>query len=894
MAEPDSWHAQPAEQILQQLDSTHSGLSAEQVQQRLQQFGPNRLPQRGGNGAFKRLLLQFHNLLIYVLLLSALVTLALGEWLDSAVIVAVVVINALVGFIQEGKAEQAMRAIQKLLTLDSRVRRAGHTLSVPAEELVPGDLVLLEPGDRVPADLRLLECRDLRIEEAALTGESLPSSKQVEPVSHDASLGDRRSMAYSGTLVSAGNGYGVVVATAGQTELGRISHMLGEVVSLQTPLLSDVARFAKVLTVIILALALGTYVFGVTLRDYSSSEMLLAAVGLAVAAIPEGLPAVLTIALALGVQRMARRRAIIRRLPAVESLGAVTVICSDKTGTLTRNEMTVQQVFTAEHRYHIQGVGYAPTGAVCTGDGQPCEPEQASDLLELARAGLLCNSASLLREGDGWCITGDPTEVALLTLAGKLGLQAPHEQANVPRVDGIPFSSERRCMASLHHDHAGHGLIYLVGAPERLLEVCNHQFAAGSTEPLDPTHWHAVLDDGARQGLRMLGLAMRALGTPQHELAYEDLEGDFVLLGLVGMLDPPREEAIAAIAECQRAGIAVKMITGDHAATAAAIAQRLGLGEQPPLTGAELDRLSDAELDARLAQTAVFARTSPAHKLRLVQRLQACGARVAMTGDGVNDAPALKRADIGVAMGIKGTEAAKEAAQMVLADDNFATIAYAVEEGRTVYDNLRKSIVFILPTNVGEALVLLVAIALGLTLPITPLQILWLNMITAVTLALALAFEPGEADLMRRPPRDPSAPLLGAQLLWRVMLVSLLMTAACIAVFLFAQRQGWSLEISRTLGVNTLVFCEIAYLFASRQINAPAHFGLRGNPMVWSMVALLLVLQVAFTHWSPLQRLFQTAALSPQAWAICALAGGTLLAVVELDKWWRRRRGRQL
>ena len=885
------WHAQHAEQTLQQLDTSPAGLSSEQAQQRLKTFGPNRLPRKRRTGPLMRFLLQFHNLLIYVLLLSALVTLALGEWLDSAVIFAVVVINAIVGFIQEGKAEQAMRAIQRMLTLDSKVRRGGQTLNVPAEQLVPGDMVLLEAGDRVPADMRLLECRDLRIEEAALTGESLPTGKQVEPVARDAGIGDRFSMAYSGTLVSAGSGAGVVVATAGKTELGQISHMLGEVVSLQTPLLGDMARFARVLTFIILALALGTYLFGVGLRGYSSDEMLLAAVGLAVAAIPEGLPAVLTITLALGVQRMARRRAIIRRLPAVESLGAVTVICSDKTGTLTRNEMTVQQVFTAANRYQIEGVGYAPHGKVRGEDGLPCAIEQASDLHALARAGLLCNSASLLHDGSQWSITGDPTEAALLTLAGKLGMTATHELAHTPRVDSIPFSSERRSMASLHHDHSGHGLIYMVGAPERLLEVCNQQLVDGSAEPLNPSYWHAVLSAGAAQGLRMLGLAVRALGAPRHELNYADLEGDFVLLGLVGMLDPPREEAIDAITECRQAGIAVKMITGDHAETAAAIARRLGLGGSAPITGAELDRLSDAELDARLGDTAVFARTSPAHKLRLVQRLQACGARVAMTGDGVNDAPALKRADIGVAMGIKGTEVAKEAAQMVLADDNFATIANAVEEGRTVYDNLKKSILFILPTNGGEALVLLVAIALGLTLPITPLQILWVNMITAVTLALALAFEPGEADIMRRPPRNPNAALLSTQLMWRVLLVAALMTAACIGVFVYAQQLGWSMELSRTLAVNTLVACEIAYLFSSRQINAPARFGLRDNPMVWGMIALLSVLQLAFTHWPPLQRLFATQSLDLAGWGICLLAGTALLAVVEIEKWLRRRAG---
>lgn len=886
---PHDWHAHPAHLAFAHFDTQTDGLSHNEAERRLRALGLNRLPARTAIGPMKRFFLQFHNLLIYVLLLAALATLALGEWLDSMVIFGVVVINALVGFVQEGKAEQAMRAIQQMLTLDSTVRRAGQTIRTPAERLVPGDVVVLEAGDRVPADMRLVECRDLRIEEAALTGESVPVAKQTEAVAADASLGDRRSMAYSGTLVSAGSGTGVIVATAGQTELGRISHLLGEVVNLQTPLLSDMARFAKQLTLLILLLALGTFAFGVLLRDYGPEDMLLAAVGLAVAAIPEGLPAVLTITLALGVQRMARRRAIIRRLPAVESLGAVTVICTDKTGTLTRNEMTVQHVFTAAHHYQIEGVGYVPEGQVrCDSAGAL---EDAHDLKELARAGLLCNSASLQQHAERWSITGDPTEAALLTLAGKLNLQHAHESANLPRVDSIPFSSERRAMASLHHDHAGHGLIYMIGAPERLLELCNRQWRDGTPEPIDLRYWHQTLTDGATQGLRMLALALRPLDAPKHELDNRDLEGDMVLLGLVGMLDPPREEAILAIAECAAAGIQVKMITGDHAATASAVAQRLGLGTKPPLTGAGLDRLSDAELDARLNETAVFARTSPTHKLRLVQRLQAAGARVAMTGDGVNDAPALKQADIGIAMGIKGTEVAKEAAQMVLADDNFATIAHAVEEGRAVYDNLRKSILFILPTNGGEALVLLAAIALGITLPITPLQILWVNMITAVTLALALAFEQAEDDLMRRPPRDPAASLLSGQLLWRVLFVAVLMTAVCLGVFVASQAFGWSLERSRTLAVNVLVACEIGYLFNSVRIDAPARFGWRANPMVWSMIGLLTALQLAFTHWKPLQLIFDTEALSLAAWGLCALAGTLLMLIIELEKCLRRRAG---
>ncbi|MBV2131269.1 cation-transporting P-type ATPase [Pseudomonas sp. MAP12] len=888
-AQPQEWHARDGQRCLQQLHSRSSGLSGAEAAQRLAEHGANCLPEVAGPGWLQRLLLQFHNLLIYVLLGAALLVGLLGQWLDCAVILGVVAINALVGFIQEGKAEQAMRSIRKLLTLDSRVRRDGLVGSLPAEQLVPGDIVLLEAGDRVPADLRLLECRDLRIDEAMLTGESLPADKHCAAVDRTASLGDRRGMAYSGTLVSAGNGTGVVVATGQHTELGHISGLLGRVESLQTPLLADMQRFARQLTVAILLLAVLTFLIGVFWRDYSPSEMLMAAVGLAVAAIPEGLPAVLTIVLALGVQRMARHRAIIRRLPAVESLGAVTVICSDKTGTLTRNEMTVQQVFTTAHCYQVGGVGYEPSGSLSRAGCLLAAPP-ADDLLELARAGLLANSASLQQGAEGWRISGDPTEAALLTLAGKLGLDSSHELGRLPRVDSIPFSPELRCTASLHHDHAGHGLIYLFGAPERLLELCNRQLRDGNAERLDPRYWHARLHEGAADGLRMIGLAMRPLGAPQAQLDYADLEGDFILLGLVGMLDPPREEAIAAIAECRSAGIAVKMITGDHAATAAVIAGRLGLDGGQPLTGAELDQLDDTALDARLADTAVFARTNPAHKLRLVERLQARGERVAMTGDGVNDAPALKRADIGIAMGIKGTEAAKEAAQMVLADDNFATLTHAVEEGRTVYDNLRKSILFILPTSCGEALVLICAIALGLTLPITPLQILWVNMITAVTLSLALAFEPGERDLMQQPPRDPAEPLLSGQLLWRLLFVGLLLTGASLGLFLYAQQLGLPLEVARTLAVNALVAGEIGYLFCARRLLGAASFALRDNPMVWAMVLLVVPLQLAFSHWPPLQALFGTAALDARGWTLVVACAVAVILLVEMEKWLLRRR----
>lgn len=883
-----AWHALDGASCLQQLDSQSNGLTAEQVRQRVQQYGPNSLPSAPPLPAWRRFLRQMQNTLIYVLLGCAGLTLLLGHWLDSLVILGVVLINALVGFIQEGRAEQAMRAIAGLLSLHCRVRREHGLQELPAEQLVPGDIVLLEEGDRVPADLRLLNCRDLRIEEAALTGESLPADKQSEPVSSSAVLADRQSMAYSGCLVSTGSGYGVVVATGQATELGRISHLLQQVEVLQTPLLRDMTRFARQLSLVILVLAAATLAFGFLLRDYSSAELLMASVSLAVAAIPEGLPAVLTIILALGVQRMARERAIICRLPAVESLGAVTVICSDKTGTLTRNEMTVQHLFCATAHYQVEGIGYAPYGALCNACGETLA-QIPTEVLQLARAGLLANHGTLYRDQDTWQISGDPTEAALLTLAGKLGLDSSAEHAEQPRVDSLPFSSERRCTASLHHDHHGNGYLYWIGAPERLLEVADQQWQDAQARPIDRNYWQDCLHQGASMGLRMLGIGMRRMPADKQQLDYADIEAQFILLGLVGLQDPPREEAIRAIAACHSAGIAVKMITGDHVATATAIAARLGLVGTRALTGAQLDELDDPALDACLDETAVFARTTPEHKLRLVQRLQACGARVAMTGDGVNDAPALKRADIGIAMGIKGTEAAKSAAQMVLADDNFATLERAVAQGRAVYDNLKKSILFILPTNGGQAMVMLSAILLGLQLPITPLQILWVNMVTAVTLALALAFEPAEAGLMQRPPRDPRQPLLSGLLLWRIVFVSLLLSGACLGLFLYSQQLGWSLEASRSLAVNALVLGEMGYLFSTRRLHGVANFAWRDNPMAWTMVGILLVLQLAFIELAWLQQLFATQSIGWQGWLYCLPVAVLICLLSELEKYLLRR-----
>jgi magnesium-transporting ATPase (P-type) len=659
-------------------------------------------------------------------MIAAVVTALLAHWVDTGVIIGVVIVNAFIGFIQEGKAEKALDAVRSMLSPKALVLRDGIRRTIPAAELVAGDVVVLTPGDRVPADLRIIRVRELRVDEALLTGESVPVAKHPDPVAEDAVIGDRSCLAFSGTLVTYGQGQGVVVATGIRTELGR------SVQTLTTPLLRQLAVFGRWLTGAILAVASATFMFGVLLRHYGAGDMFLAAVGLSVAAIPEGLPAIITITLAIGVQRMSRRNAIIRRLPAVEALGSVTVVCSDKTGTLTRNEMTVVNVLTAQDDIEVLGVGYDPHGDFEL-SGRSLQSEEHSELQEACRVAMLCNDASAHFRDAAWQFEGDPTEVALLVLAIKAGLDPELLAEEYPRGDVIPFESEHRLMATLHHDHAGHGFVFVKGAPEAILTRCSHQFRSGSQVPLDSVAWHARAEQVAARGRRMLALAIGDAPAERGELNFADIEEGLTMLALVGIIDPPRDEAIVSVAQCRQAGIRVKMITGDHAVTASAIAARMAIGDgSPALTGSELEQASDAELRAMVKTTDVFARASPEHKLRLVEALQANGAVVSMTGDGVNDAPALKRADIGVAMGVKGTEAAKEAAEMVLVDDNFASIASAIEEGRTVYDNIRKSILFILPTNGGEALTLIAAILFGTQLPVTPAQILWVNMITAV------------------------------------------------------------------------------------------------------------------------------------------------------------------
>lgn len=890
-SQPPPWHTLEAEQILQALDTTPEGLNEAEVTRRLALYGPNRLRPPKQRGPLLRFLLQFHNIIIYVLLASAAITAVLGHWVDTGVILGVVIINAIVGFVQEGKAESALAAIRKMLSLQAMVRRDGQRREIAAEQLVPGDWVLLQSGDKVPADLRLIDSKNLRIQESMLTGEAEAVEKATTLVAADAAIGDRTNMAYSGTLVIYGQGTGVVVATGEHTEIGRISALLEKVEEITTPLLRQTAQFGRWLSIAIVLAAVATFLIGVYWQNLPADDMLMASVALAVAAIPEGLPAILTIILAIGVQRMAGRNAIVRRLPAVETLGSVTVICTDKTGTLTRNEMTVQRAITAERVIEVSGAGYAPSGGFSV-NGAPLLPEQIADLQAIARAALLCNEAVLRHEQGGWRMEGDPTEGALLTFAGKAGLNQETEAAHWRRVDSIPFESEHRFMATLHQDHQGQHAIFVKGAPERVLAMCANEWRAAGPQPLEPAYWRQHIERLASQGQRVLALASRSADKAQTELRFDDVSTGLTLLGLLGISDPPREEAIHAVHQTHQAGIRVKMITGDHGVTARAIAAQLGIGDgQKVLTGPELETLDDATLQTVVWDTDVYARASPEHKLRLVAALQANRHVVAMTGDGVNDAPALKRADIGVAMGINGTEAAKEAADLVLADDNFASIAHAVEEGRTVYDNLRKALLFLLPTNGAQAAIIIIAILFSLPLPITPVQILWINMVTAVTLALALAFEPTEANVMHRPPRDVAEPLISGLLVWRIILAAALLVIAPLALFLWETlHDERSLAEARTLAVNALVMGEIFYLFNSRRIFASvlSRDGLLGSRAVLISIGLMLLLQLFFTYAPPMQKLMDTTAISAVDWLIVILAGIGLLLIVEAEKAIRR------
>ncbi len=892
------WHNRTPEEVALRLktDLAH-GLVSSKVARRRERFGANLLSPKRGKPAWRRFLLQFHQPLIYILIASGTVTLFLREWVDAGVIFGVVLVNAAIGYIQESKAEDAIAALARMAAGSATVIRDGVKGAIPAAELVPGDIVLLAPGDKVPADLRLFRVRELAIDEAALTGESLPVQKQSAPLELDAVLAERANMAYAGTLVTGGQGAGIVAATGDRSETGRISRLIAAAPDLSTPLTRKMEHFSAVMLYVILGLAAFTFAVGAW-RGEPAVEMFMAAVALAVGAIPEGLPAAITITLAIGVSRMAKRRAIIRKLPAVETLGGATVICSDKTGTLTENQMTVQEIHAGGLDYAVSGSGYAAVGEISR-EGMVVAPRGA--LLGCLMAGVLCNDAVLSGGGDGREVAGDPTEGALLVAAEKGGLDPARLRVAFSRRDELPFESRTQLMATLHGMPDGGQVLYVKGALEKVLERCRDMLGQdGEIAALDAETIEGQALAMAARGLRVLALAKGQFHDGAHggaRLEHAHLDGGLTFLGLQGMIDPPRPEALTAVAACRSAGIAVKMITGDHAVTAAALAAQFGLaGENgaPPLTGREIAALSDEELRDAVSHAAVFARVEPEQKLRLVRALQAGGQIVAMTGDGVNDAPALKQADIGIAMGRSGTEVAKEAAAMLLTDDNFASIEAAVEEGRGVFDNLVKFIAWTLPTNFGMGFVIVAAVLQGVTLPITPLQILWINMTTAVLLGLMLAFEPVGGDVMRRPPRRPEAPILTKALAWRVLLVGILLLAGAFGLFTAALQAGAAVEQARTVAANVFVMGELFYLFNCRSMrDSPFAGGVApffSNAWLWGGVALMIVLQLLFTYAPPMNRLFATAPITLADWGRIVAFGLTVFVVIEAEKGLRRAR----
>lgn len=887
MNQVQDWHNKTSDVTLATLESRLEGLSEVEVKQRLNIYGANKLPEPTQKSLLLRFLSHFHNILIYVLFAAAGITALLGHAVDTFVIIAVIIINAIIGFYQEGKAEKAMEAIRHMLTLRASVIRDGKHKVILAEELVPGDIVFVEAGDKLPADLRLLKTHGLQIQESILTGESVAVEKQIEPVALDVPIGDRFCIGYSGTTVTNGQGIGVVIATGANTEIGHIGGLLFEVQTLETPLVLQMAVFARWLTLFILAVSVLMLLFGYFILDHNFDSLFMAVVGIAVSAIPEGLPAVLTITLAVGVKAMAHRNAIIRRLPAIETLGSVSVICSDKTGTLTRNEMMVDTIVVSKEYFRIKGDGYEPIGDIEI-DDNVIKAQNFFSLQDLAKTAVLCNDADLVRKNNFWTGYGDPMEIALLTFASKTSININDIRDQWTRTDVSPFDSKHKYMATLNHDHEKNAFIFLKGAPETILSKCSEQLESDhKTQPLKHQYWEEQANTIASRGRRVLAFAIKAVYPEYVVLEDNDLKDSFIFLGLSGLIDPPREEAIESIEKCHRAGIDVKMITGDHAVTASAIGKQIGLqNSERVLTGQELDKIDDDQLKSIVCNSSIFARTSPEHKLRLVMALQANDMTVAMTGDGVNDAPALKRAEVGVAMGKVGSEAAKEASEIVLADDNFSTIVAAVKEGRTVYDNIKKVISWTLPTNAGEALTIIIALLLGLNLPITPIQILWINMITAVTLGIALAFEPTEENTMQRPPRSRSEALLSGVLIWHIILVSTLFIAGVFSMYEYAISKGYSEELARTIAMNTLVVLEIFHLFFIRNMHGTSLnwkfiFATR---IVWVAVVAVIIGQVAITYVPWLQNIFETRAMSVFDSVLIIIVGMIMFCLIEIEK----------
>ncbi|MFT5659900.1 MAG: cation-transporting ATPase F [Sulfurimonas sp.] len=883
-----SWHSIQPEEIVELLESDMSdGLGPLSIKHREEFFGKNTLKETKQDSKLKKFILQFHNALIYILLGASLVTALLHEWIDSGVIFFVVIINVIIGFLQELKAQEAIESLKKMMQTEAIVIRDGEKLSISSVGIVPGDIVLLESGSKVAADLRLLEVRDLKVDESMLTGESVSSLKTASLQRQDITLNDRNNMAYSGTYVTYGRAKGIVVATADHTELGKIAHLLENTQSMDTPLTKKIAAFSKLLLYVILALAAFTFAIGV-LRENSAIETFMASVALAVGAIPEGLPAAVTITLAIGVSRMAKKNAIIRKLPAVETLGSVTTICSDKTGTLTQNKMTVTDIYTSGTCYTITGSGYEPKGKLLK-DGQKIESLN-ENLQEIFRIGYLCNESYLVQKDGLYSINGDPTEGALVVSALKVGCSEHLLHVEYPRLDILPFESDRQFMATIHKDVKNEqNVLYLKGSVEKIVSICENEMSDGEVIAIDRAKIAHKVAQFASQGLRVLAMAKKDVS--QDNIDSEVLKNKFTFMGLQAMMDPPREEAILAVEESLGAGIKIIMITGDHALTAFSIAKMMSIVPQETeyegsvITGADLFKLTDAELIEKVKEVRIFARVEPEQKLRIVDALQEAGEIVAMTGDGVNDAPALKQADIGIAMGVTGTEVAKEAADMILSDDNFSSIAHAVREGRNVFDNLIKFITWTLPTNLGEGLMILFAISLGLTLPILPVQILWINMSTAIFLGLMLVFEPKEADIMSHPPRSPQAPILGKSMIVQMLVVGFYMLIASYMMFNNAIANGHSVEYARTIAVNIFVFIELFYLFSCKELQKSVFkTNIFNNRFLLIGVGMMTLVQVAFTHTSLMNTLFKSESLDIETWIKILCISFGVLFVVEMKR----------
>ncbi|BBV71747.1 TPA: cation-transporting P-type ATPase [Enterobacter kobei] len=882
------YYQQTVDETLSNIHSTLEGLSGTEASVRLQQHGENALPQKEGKPAWLRFLAHFNDVLIYVLLVAALLKLFMGHWVDMLVILGVAIVNALIGHIQESNAEKSLQSIRNMLSSEAVVVRQGNHETIPTTALVPGDIVVIRAGDRIPADLRVIEAHNLRVEEAILTGESTVVEKNSDALSGELPLGDRYNLLYSGTTVSSGGGKGVVVATGGETELGHINQMMSDIEKHRTPLMVQMDKLGKTIFITILVMMVALFVFSLLFRDMPVSELVLSLISLAVAAVPEGLPAIISIILSLGVQAMARRKAIIRKLPTVETLGAMTVICSDKTGTLTMNEMTVKAVITADTIYRVEGESYEPVGNIHpVDDPTPVSVTQGSVLERYLRTIDLCNDSQLIKDEQGlWKITGGPTEGALKVLAAKIPLPALDTEMR----SKIPFDSQYKYMSTLYR-LGEEEVILLTGAPDVLFRLCQYQQTNDGLQPFDQPYWEGKIEEYAREGLRMVAAAWKPAREGQRELDHPDLQDGVILLGIAGMMDPPRPEAITAIADCLQAGIRVKMITGDHPQTAMSIGQMLGIGNAASaITGRELEAMDDRQLSDAAQQYDIFARTSPEDKFRLVQALQSKQEVVGMTGDGVNDAPALKRADVGIAMGIKGTEVTKEAADMVLTDDNFATIASAVHEGRRVYDNLKKTILFVIPSNIAQALLIIIALLAGNLIPLTPVLILWMNMATSATLSFGLAFEAGEKDIMNRPPRKANLHVMDGYAIWRVVFVGLMIAISAFVLEAWLQPRGYSAEFIRTVLLQTLVTAQWFYMLNCRVNDGfSLSKGLLENKGIWIVSGVLLALQLLIIYAPFMQMLFGTEALPFRYWVITFLIGFVMFLIVEAEKVLTRR-----